>query len=73
MKEKMHREHETGVKENSYWLNKLKEIDEQTISIQELNEYDAIIDSFDTETLKAAAKKYFGSENYIRVMLKPEK
>jgi zinc protease len=73
MKEKMRREHETGVKENSYWLNKLKEIDQQTTSIQELNEFDAIIDSFDTETLKAAAKKYFGSENYIRVMLKSEK
>jgi zinc protease len=72
MQEKMKREHETGVKENSYWLSKLKEIDQGSITLEDMDSFETIVNSFDRETLQKAAKQYLNHSEYIRVMLKAE-
>jgi len=72
MKEKMRREHETSTKENSYWLSKLKEIDQGSITLEDMDKFETFINSLDKETLQKAAKKYLNHSEYIRVMLKAE-
>ncbi len=72
MKEKMRREHETSIKENSYWLSKLKELDQGSITHEDIDMFESIVNGLDKEKLQKAAKKYLNHSEYIRVMLKPE-
>ncbi len=72
-KEKMIRERETAMKENSYWLNLLS----NTYYIKngdfsEFGTYEANLNKINRKTVKKAFKKYFDFENYISVALMPE-
>jgi zinc protease len=63
---------ETSYKENNFWLQKLQEIEAETMTEKDILDYQKYIDNLSAETLKAAANKYFDMENYIRVVLKQE-
>ncbi|NLB25268.1 MAG: insulinase family protein [Bacteroidales bacterium] len=72
-KEKMMREREVAMKENSYWLNLLSNtyyLKEGDFS--EFGTYNALFDKITLRSVKKAFKKYFNFKNYISVALVPE-
>lgn len=63
-----------NLKENRYWMNRLISIYENEgnptkISIEHVEE---MIAQLDTELIKSAANLFFGSGNYIELVMKPE-
>ncbi len=71
--EKERREFETNVKENRYWKSMLVELNENKITVDDYKNYIAMVNKITTETMKAAAIKYFDKNNYVRINLAPEK
>lgn len=73
-KEKLHRERESNLRENGFWLSALsngylyKDGD-----FSNFGKFDEIVDQLSIEKIKTAAKKYFEFDNYYSVTLKPEK
>ncbi len=71
-KEKLLREREISLRENSFWLSLLsntyylKDGDFSTFGT-----YDTIVEEMTQESLKKAFQKYFDFENYVSVALKP--
>jgi zinc protease len=67
------RGHETNLKENSYWLNAL----EMRLMYQEdprsILEIDDIIAKITLNDIQNASKMYLNTQNYVRVVLYPEK
>jgi zinc protease len=72
-KEKLLREREINLSENSYWLSILSNTyfsgDED---FSHFNDYDGIVNSFTVEEIKAAFNKYFNFKKYYGVALQPE-
>ncbi len=73
VKEKLLRERESSIRENKFWLNVLKNSYLHKFDINELDKYNDFVNNLSIEQLKKAANKYFNDQNYIRVVLKPEK
>ena len=73
LKEKMYREHETSVSENSYWMSLLKQIDMGDMTFEDYNNYNSTVEAMSIESMRVAAEKYYGTKNVARIMLKPEK
>jgi len=73
VKEKLKREFETDVKENSYWRNTLSAIEDGIYSANDFKNYLKDIETINVETMKAAANKYLDLNNYVKVYLVPEK
>lgn len=71
--EKEKRAYEDNLQKNRYWLKKLQEIEEGSMTEKDVKKYDKYIDKLDNKTLKAAANMFFDTNEYIRVILKPEK
>ncbi|QRR01836.1 M16 family metallopeptidase [Dyadobacter sandarakinus] len=64
---------ETAEKTNSFWLDYL---DDNTFLGDDLDEIfreEELLKSITVESTKAAAKKYFNDDNFIKVVLMPEK
>jgi zinc protease len=72
VKETMIRERETQVKENSFWLAYLQNHYLYGNRILTLEEYKDLVNSFTIKDIKAVAKKYLDTENYVRVALTPK-
>ncbi|NLO03086.1 MAG: insulinase family protein [Bacteroidales bacterium] len=73
-KEKMLRERETAMKENSYWLNILSNTYYlKNGDFSEFGTYNALLDKLTVKLVKKAFKKYFDFKNYISVALVPDK
>jgi len=71
-KEKMHRERETQVRENSFWLNILS----NTYYIKngdflQFGNYDQLVDNLTIKSTQKAFSDYFHFDNYIGVALAP--
>ncbi|MCE7069795.1 insulinase family protein [Dyadobacter sp. CY327] len=67
------RKTETALKTNNFWLDYL---DDNTFLGDDLNEIfmqDKLLKSITVASTKAAAEKYFNDENFIKVVLMPEK
>jgi zinc protease len=67
------RKMETALKTNSFWLDYL---DDNTFLGDDLNEIflqDKLLKSITVASTKAAAEKYFNDDNFIKVVLMPEK
>lgn len=72
-KEKLLRERETNLRENSYWLNILSNTYfSGDADFSRFNDYESIVNSFSSTDIKAAFNKYFDFKNYYGVALKPE-
>lgn len=73
VKEMQRRDLETSLKENNYWLSILRRA--YTYQEDPLNvlEYQEMIESLTVESVRAAAERYFDLENYVQVVLLPEK
>jgi len=71
-KETYLRDLETNVKENKYWLNKIKDgikYKSDLVTTEELNELVSITTK---EDLQKAAIQYFTNDHYLKVILMPE-
>ena len=67
------RKTEVALKTNSFWINY---IDENTFlddDLEEILQEDKLLKSISVASTKAAANKYFNDENFIKVVLMPEK
>ncbi len=72
IKEMQRRDHETSMKENGYWLSMLRRMETYQEDPLNVLESQQLIESLSVESVRAAAREYFNTENYIRVVLLPE-
>ena len=74
VREKSIRQHEKNLKENGYWIRSLQFYDrhgENPGAI--LKGADVFMKSLSSQMIQAAAKQYLNEQNYVKVVLKPEK
>jgi zinc protease len=71
VKETLFRERESRMKENSFWLSALQNIYYQGDKLLSLDEYKNFINSITGNDIKAIAKKYLNTGNYVQVALTP--
>ena len=72
-REKMKRERETNLRENSYWEATLKTYYlNKNGDFKTFREFDAVVDGLNVNELKSAASRIFDFKNYISVALMPE-
>lgn len=67
------RSRETGLKTNNFWLNYLNGQLINNEPLTQVNDYDAAIGKVTVTSLKDIAAKYLNGDNYIRLVLSPEK
>lgn len=72
VKETMVRERETQIKENAFWLSYLQNHYMNGIDILSLDEYTNLVNSFTAKKVRAVAKKYLDTKEYVRVALTPK-
>ncbi len=73
VQETLRRERETDLKENGFWVNSIAYFDEYRKDINALENYPNLIDKLDRQKIKDAFNKYLIMNNYIEVVLEPEK
>ncbi|MEI6680188.1 MAG: insulinase family protein [Mariniphaga sp.] len=72
-REKMKRERETNLRENSYWEATLKTYYlNKNGDFKTFREFDGVVDGLNINELKSAASRIFNFKNYISVALMPE-
>ena len=67
------REYETDMKENDYWLDNFYNSYWYGRNLDYLLSYPDLYKTLNAEMMQSAAQKYFDLDNYVRVVLKPEK
>ena len=73
IKEMQRRERETNLKENGWWLGKLRGSVLNGVPLDDWKQYDGMIEKLDADMLMQAAKTYLNMDNYVQVVLYPEK
>lgn len=72
--EQLHREHEVNLRENSYWLSKLRNgFMYKNGDFSDFSEYDETVNQLSIEKIKEAAENYFDFNDYYSVTLMQEK
>lgn len=64
---------QTDMRTNQYWLNNLQDAILYHTDPEEILQADQRIEALDQAGIQAAAKKYFNTQNYVQVVLYPEK
>ncbi len=72
VKELRRRAHETNLKENTYWLRELERAYTFGDDPKLIVDFDSQVDKVTSDRIKAAAKKYLSSTQYILGELRPE-
>ena len=67
------RKMETALKTNNFWLDYLDDNTFLGDDLEEVFQQDKLLKSITVESTKAAANKYFNDDNFIKVVLMPEK
>jgi zinc protease len=62
--------HQENLRQNNYWLSLMRNKDFYTSDLSEYKKYEEYVSSMTRESLKAAAKQFFG-DNIVEVMLLP--
>ena len=65
--------HQKALRENGYWLGQLQQSLLQGTDPAELLDYEKRVNALTTDDLKAAARRYFDMNNYVQMVLYPEK
>jgi len=73
VKESQRRERETSLKQNSFWLSNLSFYSFHEENPHQILELEALIEKLSSEAVRQAAQKYFDMNNYVTVVLYPEK
>ena len=67
------RAYEVNIKNNRYWLEALRQYDFYSGDLSNILTYPDLIASLTAEKIREAARQYFNLENYIQVVLYPER
>jgi zinc protease len=73
IKESFHRERESALKENSFWLNAVSQGYKDNTDVMAILTFDAWVDSLTSDDIKHLANQYFNMSNYAKFILMPEK
>ncbi|HTR49467.1 MAG TPA: insulinase family protein [Kofleriaceae bacterium] len=72
VREQLRREHETDLKENSWWLDSLHDAYYFGDDFKASNDVDAIASRVTSKNVQAAAKHFFTAGTYVLGVMKPE-
>jgi len=73
VKESQLRAYETNLKENEFWISNLEFKYFHQEPLNDIITYNDLIKTLTLEDIKSAANKYLNTDNYVRVVLYPEK
>ncbi|HWJ23369.1 MAG TPA: insulinase family protein, partial [Gemmatimonadaceae bacterium] len=73
VKEARLRDRETRLAQNGYWLGQIVAFDRVGWPLADIAKGDALVNALDTATIQRAAQRYLRKDNYVRVVLLPEK
>ena len=73
IKETQKREFEVNLKENKFWLSSLNSYYFYNNDLSLLMKYPQRVDKFNSDAVQKAAQKYFDENNYIKIVLYPQK
>jgi zinc protease len=73
VRENWRKQHQIDVRTNQYWLDNLQDAALYRTDPEEILEAEKRIQALDQAGIQAAAKKYFNTQNYVQVVLYPEK
>jgi zinc protease len=65
--------HETKLRKIDFWSDYIKKQLLNGNGLNEVNTYDSILNQVTPESLKSTAQKYLGGDNFIKLVLMPEK
>ncbi len=71
--ETMHRSREVNLKDNNFWVNALQTYAMNEDNPSDIMKYDEMADKITPSDVQNAAKKYFNMDNYVEMVLVPEK
>ena len=72
-KEIQKNEFDKNLRENKYWLNELKSMYFNNSSAYKLLDYNNMVEDIKVEDIKIMANKYLNTNNYVKVVLYPQK
>ena len=73
VKETQKREFEVNLKENKFWLSSLNSYYFYNNDLSLLMKYPQRVENFNSDAVQKAAQKYFDENNYIKIVLYPQK
>jgi zinc protease len=73
VKENWMQSHQKALNENGYWLGRLQGAQLMSTDPHSILRYDEQVKAITAADVQAAAKRYFNLENYVQVVLYPEK
>ncbi len=73
VKEQMIRERETDIKRNNWWVRKLENVYYYDDPKSSIDDYNIKVNKVTPQEIQQLANKYFSSNNYVKLYLKPEK
>jgi zinc protease len=73
VRETQRRGYEVNLKQNRFWLNSLHSFYEDNGNPEKMLNYPKFVKKLSAPAIQNAVKKYFNMENYVKVVLYPEK
>lgn len=73
VKQNWRKQYQIDMRTNQYWLGNLQDAALYHTNPEEILEAEKRIEALDQAGIQAAAKKYFNTQNYVQVVLYPEK
>src|SRR5205085_3784351 len=73
VKETWLKQYREDLKENSYWLSKLLQIVENPSAMSTMLKGEQRINAITAKEIQEAANRYFDQNNFLQVVLNPEK
>ena len=72
VKEQLRTSREEQLRENSFWLNQIRDATQRSEPLAEINGFDERLEALTLEEVAAAARRYLLDDRYIRIVLLPE-
>jgi zinc protease len=73
VRETQRRTYEVNLKKNSFWLGNLQAYYTNRENPEMILNYPSLVDHLNAAGLQEAVKKYFNTDNYVKIVLLPEK
>jgi len=73
VRETQRRGYEVNMKQNRYWLNTLHSYYVDNGNPEKMLNYPKFVENLNSDAIQNAVKKYFNMDNYVKVVLYPEK
>ena len=73
VRETQRRGYEVNLKQNGFWLNNLRSYYTNNEDPEMILNYPKLVENLNAAAIQNAVKKYFKMDNYVKVVLYPEK